>query len=249
MTQVATTTSDAGLRSGIARVIGRQRGLLRLIRLLQGTRGVLGMLLGLLLFDALWPMAAFVRVAVSIGVLVVVVLATMRLRLARTNSRESFRVARKLEQWFGISSNALINALWFEKSGLTGVLAERSIEQGCREFHELDTNDALDRRGLRGQTLKLAVIALTWVAVWMIQPRLIGGGLLRFADPFGDHPPFSLTVFDIRVSPDAIKFGDDATVNVVLYDRMAKQGLKSDKSGNELIRASRDNNNHLQVRS
>jgi|GEM_PF-177074 len=39
-----------------------------------------------------------------------------------------------------------------------------------------------------------------------------------------------------------------ATVNVLLYDRMAKKGLDSDKQQDELIRFSRDNNNRLKVR-
>ncbi|MAD43615.1 MAG: 23S rRNA methyltransferase [Oceanospirillaceae bacterium] len=97
--------------------------------------------------------------------------------------------------------------------------------------------------------------------------RLVAIELVENACPLPDfrHPQDALYVFgpeDGNLPQDIVDAAHEvvyvptvgcmnlaATVNVVLYDRMAKQGLKSDKSGNELIRASRDNNNHLQVRS
>ncbi|TVV42222.1 RNA methyltransferase [Thalassolituus sp. C2-1] len=78
------------------------------------------------------------------------------------------------------------------------------------------------------------------------------------------HPEHALYVFgpeDGSISQDIVRAADEvvyiptvgcmnlaATVNVVLYDRLAKLGpVKGIKSGDELIKSSRDNRNRLRL--
>lgn len=96
--------------------------------------------------------------------------------------------------------------------------------------------------------------------------RLICVELVVGATPLPEfeHPEHALYVFgpeDGSIPQDIVSAADEvvyiptvgcmnlaATVNVVLYDRLAKLGPAKDiKSGDELIKSSRDNRNRLRV--
>ncbi len=97
--------------------------------------------------------------------------------------------------------------------------------------------------------------------------RLVAVELVVGAQPLPEyeHPQDALYVFgpeDGNLPQDIVDAADDvvyvptvgcmnlaASVNVLLYDRLSKTGLTTDRQDDELIRASRDNNNRLKVRA
>ncbi len=96
--------------------------------------------------------------------------------------------------------------------------------------------------------------------------RLVAVELVVGAQPLPEyeHPQDALYVFgpeDGNLPQEIVDAADDvvymptvgcmnlaASVNVLLYDRMAKNGLQSEQKEDDLIRSSRDNNNRLKVR-
>jgi len=133
----------------------------------------------------------------------------------------------------------------------TGQRYERSAR-----FHT-DTHDATQEIPLTGVSCLLDSVP--------VDARIVCVELVEGATPLPayQHPPQALYIFgpeDGTLTQDIIDRADDvvyvptshcmnlaATVNVVLYDRIAKSTLTV--PDDELIRQSRDKNNHVKVRN
>ncbi|ACK46116.1 tRNA/rRNA methyltransferase (SpoU) [Shewanella baltica OS223] len=144
----------------------------------------------------------------------------------------------------------------------TGRRYELAARSGAVQYH-VDTKDAGERIPLTGVTSLLASIPA--------DTKLICVDLVVGATPLPDfvHPAKAFYVFgpedgtigqEIIDKADAVVYVPTvgcmnlaASVNVLLYDRLAKShreaaSLASNISGDELIRQSRDNNNRTRVK-
>lgn len=186
-------------------------------------------LLAVLLIDASMPLPAIVRAAAG----VLLVLLSVRVLLGLVPSRavrrmRSEQAARMIEQRAGVAGNALINALQLRPllageaggAGVTGELARRAVSLGDERARGVSLKGLVDTRPVR-KSWGAALGALLAVgAVWIASPRLFAMGVPRIMDPFGDHPAFTLTDFEIGWSPERVLAGDDVTVRVALSGRL-----------------------------
>jgi hypothetical protein len=151
-----------------------------------------------------------------------------------------------------LPANPLVNALWLSPLAradqpqeamsladpLARALALRSVERGRAAAESVDSRRVVDPRpGWRVWIWTLAV-GLAVASVLATYPRLVGGGLVRLVDPWGDHPPFSLTRFEVRVTPDAIEPGGDAKVELATRGKRPSRAelVQVDAGGQEVQR-------------
>jgi len=186
--------------------------------------GGCGVLLGLILLDAVWPMADVVRVV--LGVLFVMAIA---FRMVRAISAVppvadvTNQAAVRIEKRFELKNNRLINALSLAQlaaSGggdLRGLLAQRCVKLAQSDTGSVDCDSVIDCDQLRREGLGLVAVLFVWFVMGLVQPNLITGGLARWSLPWGDHPRFSLTQFEVGVSPQPVKVGHNAVVTVQMF--------------------------------
>ncbi|MEE9212295.1 MAG: hypothetical protein V3U29_06545 [Phycisphaeraceae bacterium] len=228
MTQVlADTTRIDPIRQTLEWIGQKRRAFVWLARLLRSASTWLALGLVVVLIDATWPIPGSLRLAVVVTLAVALAVVLILSRPHRDDpQRQPLQDARTLEHHHGLRTNPLINALWLaalaeqKDPSLAGQLAKRSVQQGHGAMDRVDADVLIDRESARRETGWLWMVAVVWVVACLIQPRLITGGLLRFVNPFGDHPPISLTEFDVRIDPEQAIQGDDVTVWAALSGKV-----------------------------
>ncbi len=97
---------------------------------------------------------------------------------------------------------------------LTPALAELAVLKAAQLASQVPLASAAPSRPARQAALGFGTLAIGVVLMAALAPRLAGTEWLRFADPFGDHPPFSST--DLRVEPGdtQVRYGDSLHVFV-----------------------------------
>jgi len=154
------------------------------------------------------------------------------------------RAAKLLEERLGIRNNAVINGLQLRnlatEDGLPGALAARAVSRGIQAVKESESARIVDtssaRRAWLGASVALGAVLVLTVA----SPRFIAMSAARFADPLGDHPPYTPTRFDIELSPAEPLAGDDVRIDVRLSGPLPAnlEFVMVDDKGRELQAAS-----------
>jgi hypothetical protein len=129
------------------------------------------------------------------------------------------RTARLLEERLGIRNSVFTNAVDFASSAPRGdspILRERAIRLAEERAFELSPGKVLSARPLAKAILVVAAAMLTALAGWWLAPRAFGMVLPRLLDPNGDHPPYTLVEFDVRIAPEPVYHGKPATISVKL---------------------------------
>lgn len=187
-------------------------------------------LLAILTIDAIRPLPSVVRLMIAggwIGVLAFEVLRSVR--RAQRGSPCVLAAARMVEDRTGVPHNRIVNALQLgriaepDDAGVSvrRVLAARIVERGSDRLagagiaSVLAPESARARRAVRW----LLASAALFIGAAAGVPRFISAGLPRFADPLGDHPPWSPTDFRIVFEPVEPCFGDDVRVRVTTGGR------------------------------
>lgn len=99
-------------------------------------------------------------------------------------------------------------------SGLTATLADLAIERGATLTSGIPARAVLPVRAcIHAASLALIVTAVT-VIVALASPRLARTQWLRFTDPYGSHPPYSLTRFDVEPGHVSVPYGGDVDIRV-----------------------------------
>lgn len=189
----------------------------------------LALLLAVLLADAMWHLPAMVR-AMAAGLIVagVVALPVGIWLVGRGHGVEGQLLddAMSVEAHHDLRDNALVNGLFLggEKTADTGqgstalteALRQRVVGDARAAAERADLTAAVDRQPLaRQQRIALQVLVVMLV-VALVMPRLFGEGMVRLVDPWGDHPPFSLTRFAVALPAEGVMQGEDAMVGVRL---------------------------------
>ncbi len=180
--------------------------------------------LGAILFDAVVPLAAGVRtVLVTTGIVGLAVMGWKRWPRSGPADTQTLCEARRVEQHYGLKHNPLVNALWLapvasrETGTFAAAMAGRSMANAQAALGGVNLDTLVDRIPLRQAMMRMSMAVLVVCGVYLVQPRLVGTGVARWLDPWGDHPPFSFTQFEVIVEPHPVVVGDHAEIRAQLH--------------------------------
>lgn len=185
-----------------------------------GIAACIGMALLAVFIDAvvaLPPAGLFLVDLVLIGSLAAVV--ALGLRQMWRNRFHPQRTARLLEERLGIRNSVFINAVEFASAAPRGdspILRERAIRLADERAFDLSAGKVLSFQPLGKAMLIVTGAMLTALVAWMLAPRAFGMVVPRLLDPNGDHPPYTLVEFDVRIAPEPVYHGKPATISVKL---------------------------------
>lgn len=189
-------------------------------RLLQAIAAWLALALAMVAADAVLSLPASLRVALNAiavgGALAAVGVVVWEWRRNRSDSRQA---ARLVECRLGLSDSVLINAVEFASSpprAESEVLRRRTIELAEERARRLSALEVLSFRPVWNALAWTGAAGAIVLASWLAAPRMFAMVLPRYLDPFGDHPPFTLVTFDVRVDPVPAYYGRPATIAAVL---------------------------------
>src|SRR5436190_1593561 len=91
----------------------------------------------------------------------------------------------------------LLAALAVLVACITAGLAQLAVERAAELAAKVSAATAAPLRPLARPGLVLGVTFAALGIVALVAPRLLSTQILRFADPFGDHPPYSRIVFTV----------------------------------------------------
>ena len=185
-----------------------------------GCCAAVGLLLAGAWLDLVWDLSEIARL-LAVFVAVVTGFALLTNFIMRAVRRAQAPVlARRLDET-GETGGEIVSGFELQTANnsettadLTHALAEMAVIKAAQRADEIPRSLAVPSKPVRRAALSFGVLALSVMVIALIAPRLAGTEWLRFADPFGDHPPFSQT--DLRVEPgDAkVRYGDGLDVFV-----------------------------------
>jgi hypothetical protein len=179
--------------------------------LLRACPWLLGFILLCFLLDVFLQLGSGPRLVLlgGLGVLCVAVLGWgYYLGNVRRNQLE--RIARILETRDSALGSRLINILQLQSqtrdpalSGLTRQLAQQAVAGYADELRGVDFTGLAKSGRLAGDLKKVALAGLAFVVLLGVFYQVSFTEILRFADPLGDHPPYSFTRLAIMEPGDA----------------------------------------------
>ena len=185
-----------------------------------GGCATIGMLLASVWLDLVWELSAAARViaflaALSAGLTLLVCFVAIAIRRV-----QPAMLAKQLDDTATtggeiISGFELRSGVSTTQAGsLTPALAELAVLKASQLASQVPLAAAAPSRPVRRAALGFGTLSLGVVLIAAMAPRLAGTEWLRFADPFGDHPPFSS--IDLRVEPGdtQVRYGDSLDVFV-----------------------------------
>lgn len=193
-----------------------------------GVLGLVSVFIALAVLDAWLWMGAVLRLGLGLGVLAVVPALLWRRRPKRWRQPQDW-AACDAERRLGIEHNSLINAwqLGARASNEGSPLAMAQIGRALAVGREVAAQPLVSRPP--------PVPAIGRLAIWAGVVLLVGGGLMvgfpgmlqaggfRLLMPWADHPPFSLTRFEVSVNPQPVELGSSAEVMVRVSGRLPEK--------------------------
>jgi hypothetical protein len=184
-----------------------------------GCCGALVLLLVLIWMDLVWELSSAFRMAAwGLTTAAAVGLLTWFLMKAAKSARRNV-LARQLDET-GQTGGQIVTGFELQHSrsaataSLTQGLAELAISQAAALAALVPTTLAIPAKPAQRAGLAASVIAVTFLVVAFFAPHLAYTEWLRFADPFGDHPPYSPTQFTIEPGDTQVRYGDGLDVIV-----------------------------------
>ena len=190
-----------------------------------GGWGLAAMLLALVLFawlDLILDLPGGVRLALLLAAVAAAVVVVARLvrRAARAGSDGA--MAEKLDAAVGgegqiVSGVALAAAERGGESTLTAGLAQLAVARAARLVIAIHPEAIVP--GGRALSRPYVLLALTVLAVGgvaVVSPRMVGTQIARFADPFGDHPPYSPLAFTVEPGDARVVYGASLDVRATV---------------------------------
>lgn len=158
-----------------------------------------------------WALAATDAVLVGlIGAGVVVLVRTIAAHWFDPRS-----AARVVESRLGLSDGRLVNA-WdlaaMPPRHASPQLVGQSVKLANEFAQSVPLSDTVQAKPLVRTVLVLGAVLLLGVAGFLTMPRLFAAVLPRLAQPWGDHPPFTLVEFNVTSEPDPVFHGRAATI-------------------------------------
>ncbi|MBC7815349.1 MAG: hypothetical protein IAG10_00455 [Planctomycetaceae bacterium] len=186
-----------------------------------GCSAAIGLLLAGMWLDLVWDLSAAARL-IAVLAAVIAGLTLLASFVARAIRRAQDAVlARQLDET-GETGGEIVSGFELQTAssstttmvGLTHALAELAVVKAARRAAQIPLALVAPSQPVRRAAVSFGALSLGLILIAMLAPRLAGTEWLRFADPFGDHPPFSQT--ELRVEPgDAkVRYGDGLDVFV-----------------------------------
>jgi len=100
------------------------------------------------------------------------------------------------------------------RPGLTRGLADMAVVRAARLAQRVSPTEAVPSRPMGWAFGSLAGVVLLGGFLGLAVPGLVGTQWARFADPFGDHPPFSRIKFQIEPGAATVVYGDPLEIRV-----------------------------------
>lgn len=191
--------------------------------------GGICVLLALIGADTVFQLGAWARLTLDgIGLLAVCGWAVHLLRRSQRERRGARGLAMLMERQHGDLDNALINAVEFEDMlaaggvGMSVGMMREEISRAAARVRGISPADCVPRERMARERRMLLAVVLIAAVVLALFPSLLIAVAPRYLDPFGDHPPFSLTTFDVEPKGARIFYGDALTVRATLGGRIPK---------------------------
>jgi len=173
--------------------------------LLRSVKYVCGAVLAVFLIDAVFHLQAGWRLGLSLGMIgsvLVLVGGASYLAFVRRNRLE--HIARFLEDRDPTLGSRLINLLQLHEqttdtslASITRGLAGKAVENYAVELRDTPLEHLAWTGEMSRHLLQAAWALLAFATVLAVFFRVTAVEIARFADPFGDHPPYSFTRLEI----------------------------------------------------
>jgi hypothetical protein len=186
-----------------------------------GGCATIGLLLVSMWLDLIWDLSGAARVigflaALVAGLTLLVVSAAAALRRVQATA-----LARQLDETAGLGGEIVAgfelqaaNGTDPSTNGLTSALAQLAVRKAAQLASEVPVEQAASSRPVRRAAVGFGALSLGVVLIALFAPRLAGTEWRRFADPFGDHPPYSRTELQIEPGNAQVRYGDGLDVFV-----------------------------------
>ena len=110
-----------------------------------------------------------------------------------------------------------------EWSPISHGLADIAIDRADRIAGQVPPQSVLPGRMLRRPLIAAGAIIVSILCVLILAPRLAKTQWLRFADPFGDHPPYSRISFDVEPGNTRVVYGSKLDLRVTPHGGEVEQ--------------------------
>ncbi|HEV3003593.1 MAG TPA: hypothetical protein VGX78_04000, partial [Pirellulales bacterium] len=193
--------------------------------------------------DLIWELSSVVRiVACIVAVAFGCTLATATLAAALGRSRDR-ALARRLDE-AGRTGGQILSGhdlltgpASAEAVPLTAGLARLAVDRAARLAADVPVAVAVSGKPARRAFSSTVLVAAAMGLLALVAPRLASTEWLRFADPFGDHPPYSRTVLHVEPGNTEVLYGGSLDVLVTTEGPVADQVeivlLPADEAGDE----------------
>ncbi len=187
---------------------------------------ITALLLLAVLGDGLWRFPALLRLVFALALLGLTTRAVWQTWRGLRTPANWPQEARLVDDAGGRSDNAAINAtmLALGNAGdapVTEALRQRALERGRQAATATSPRQLISSRPAWRQGAALLAVVVAALLLAMIEPRMGTVGLSRLALPWGDHPPFSRTLFEVTAQPggqghEPLYTGQNATIDATL---------------------------------
>ena len=202
----------------ITRLRQRLAGWLVLCGLLWLIASLTAAMLGLVVLDAAVDLPETVRVAVPVGLGLLVAGGALWI-LASWRRITDGHVARRFEQAEPALGTRLTNAVQLggteNPNAIGEYLRREAVELGRRTAGQLAAGTVVGRGVMRAAGVAM-LVALVWVALIGLEPELWRAVRPRLTDPRGDHPPFSRVQFDVKPAQAEVLYGGNVEVRAAV---------------------------------
>jgi hypothetical protein len=186
-----------------------------------GSCAALGVLIGAFGLDLVWELSPGARiVALAFGLVAGAVLLFLFARAAIRTTRDVL-LARRLDETAATGGEIIaaydlqaIGPGTMPAAGLTRGLTELAVTRATRIAAQVPLALAAPSRPFRRALFSLGALVIGVVILAIQVPRLAATELLRFFDPFGDHPPYSQTELLVEPGAAKVRYGDGLEVTV-----------------------------------
>jgi hypothetical protein len=228
LTDSRTSSKEADLKTAAVttqleaagRILQKERGATFFLR---ACPWLLGFVAAAFLADVIFHFGANIRVGTDLGFLALISLvAAIAIWTARIRKRSLEHTARILESRDAHLGSKLINILQLRNqktddrlAPLTRDLASVAIDGYSAELTGVDLQRVARTDGVRNEAKRSGYWVLGFVGLLLLCSGIAKTELLRFLDPFGDHPPYSFTqiaISDPGVDDSQIVYGQNLMV-------------------------------------
>lgn len=168
--------------------------------------------------DLVWELSSVARViavvtSATAGIVLLVVFLTVAIR-----SAAQVLMVRRLDQT-AETGGEIVTGYELQSSSITGLsqgLAQIAVSRSALLASQIPTSRVVPDTPARQGAIAATAIVAGMLFAAVVAPVLTQTEWLRFADPFGDHPPYSRTHFHVEPGDTSVRYGDGLEILVTV---------------------------------